>query len=133
MTFFTYAESPLPKSASQTADIKPNVKQFSPKEKKPSLADIKPKMEFSPKKDPEDGTIEAEIAVKLKQEFRDIETSGSIEELALENKVLRVIITQRDEKIAEQAKQIAEQIKQASEKGEQSMKHQQMYEGILQG
>ena len=120
MTFFTYAESPLPKSASQTADIKPKVKQFSPKEKKPSPADIKPKMEFSPKKDPEDGTIEAEIAVKLKQEFRDIETSGPIEELALENKVLRVIIMQRDEKIAEQAKQIAEQ---ASKKGEQSMKH----------
>ena len=120
MTFFIYAESPLPKSASQTADIKPKVKQFSPKEKKPSPADIKPKMEFSPKKDPEDGTIEAEIAVKLKQEFRDIETSGPIEELALENKVLRVIITQRDEKIAEQAKQIAEQ---ASKKGEQSMKH----------
>ena len=120
MTFFTYAESPLPKSASQTADIKPKVKQPSPKEEKPSLSDIKPKMEFSPKKDPEDGTIEAEIAVKLKQEFRDIETSGPIEELALENKVLRVIIMQRDEKIAEQAKQIAEQ---ASKKGEQSMKH----------
>ena len=120
MTFFIYAESPLPKSASQTADIKAKVKQFSPKEKKPSPADIKPKMEFSPKKDLEDGTIEAEIAVKLKQEFRDIETSGPIEELALENKVLRVIIMQRDEKIAEQAKQIAEQ---ASKKGEQSMKH----------
>ena len=120
MTFFIYAESPLPKSASQTADIKPKVKQPSPKEEKPSLSDIKPKMEFSPKKDPEDGTIEAEIAVKLKQEFRDIETSGPIEELALENKVLRVIITQRDEKIADQAKQIAEQ---ASKKGEQSMKH----------
>ena len=120
MTFFIYAESPLPKSASQTADIKPKVKQPSPKEEKPSLSDIKPKMEFSPKNDPEDGTIEAEIAVKLKQEFRDIETSGPIEELALENKVLRVIITQRDEKIAEQAKQIAEQ---ASKKGEQSMKH----------
>ena len=120
MTFFIYAESPLPKSASQTADIKAKVKQFSPKEKKPSPADIKPKMEFSLKKDLEDGTIEAEIAVKLKQEFRDIETSGPIEELALENKVLRVIIMQRDEKIAEQAKQIAEQ---ASKKGEQSMKH----------
>ena len=120
MTFFIYAESPLPKSASQTADIKPKVKQPSPKEEKPSLSDIKPKMEFSPKNDPEDGTIEAEIAVKLKQEFRDIETSGPIEELALENKVLRVIIMQRDEKIAEQAKQIAEQ---ASKKGEQSMKH----------
>ena len=131
MTFFIYAESPLPNSASQTADVKAKVIQFSPKEKKPSLADIKPKIEFSPKKDLEDGTIEAEIAVK--QEFRDIETSGPIEELALENKVLRVIITQRDEKIAEQAKQIAEQIKQASEKGEQSMKHYQMYEGILQG
>ena len=120
MTFFIYAESPLPKSASQTADIKPKVKQPSPKEEKPSLSDIKPKMEFSPKNDPEDGTIEAEIAVKLKQEFRDIEASGPIEELALENKVLRVIIMQRDEKIAEQAKQIAEQ---ASKKGEQSMKH----------
>ena len=58
MTFFTHAESRLPKRACHAANIKPKVKQPSFKEKKPSLPDIKLKIEMLPKKEPEGFKIE---------------------------------------------------------------------------
>ena len=68
MTIFTYAESPLPKRASQTADIK--VKQPSPKEEKPSLHDIKPKMELLPKKEPKDFKTESKEEVEVEEDVK---------------------------------------------------------------
>ena len=126
---FTYTESPLPSGESQTADV-PKLEQLSPKQKKPSLPDIKPKMELSLKKELEDVKIapkeEVEIDVKLKQEFSDVEKGDLMEQLALKNKLFLDMISQLKKQIAEQAKQIAE-------KDEQLEKYQQMDEGLLQG
>ena len=202
MTFFTHAESPLPRMASQTADTKPKVKQPSPKEKKPSLPDIKPKMEMLPKKELEgfktEPKEEVEEDVKLKQVFSvsDVDKSDLVEELAVKNKLLLDMISQlkeqiaekdnvidgrnneiaerdkkidekdkqiaekdqqiaekdqqvaklaeqiaekgeqiaeRDQQILEQAKQNAELAKQIAVKDEQTVKYQQMYEGLMQG
>ena len=181
MTFFTHAESPLPRRASKTADIKPKVKQPSFKEKKPSLPDIKPKIEMLPKKEPEGFKIEPKEEVgedvKLKQVFSisDVDKDDLVEELAAKNKLFLQMISQlkeqiaeKDEKIdemdkqivdkdqqiaerdqqmaklaeqiaekgeqiAEKDQQILEQAKQIAVKDEQTVKYQQMYEGLMQG
>ena len=144
MTFFTYAESPLPMRASQTADIK--VKQPSPKEEKPSLPDIKPKMELLPKKEPKGFKTEP------KEEMEDlssvsVDKGDLIEQLVAKNKLLAEQITEKDKQITDQANQIAdqanqiddqanqiaEQAKQLTEKDEQIVKYQQMYEELMQG
>ena len=145
MTFFTHAESPLPRRASHAADIKPKVKQPSFKEKKPSLPDIKPKIEMLPKKEPEGFKIEpkeeVEEDVKLKQVFSvsDVDKGDLMEKLAAKNKLLLDMISQlkeqiaekdnvidgrnneiieRDQKIDERDKQIAKQAEQIAEKNE---------------
>ena len=130
MTFFTYAESPLPMRASQTAEIK--VKQPSPKEEKPSLPDIKPKMKLLPKKEPKafktEPMEEVEEDVKYKELFSvsGVEKGDLMEQLTTENKLL-------NQQIDDQANQIAEQAKQLTEKDEQIVKYQQMYERLMQG
>ena len=129
---FTYTESPLLRGESQTADI-PKLEQLSPKEKKPSLSDIKPKIEWSPKKEPQDVKIEAKEVVadvQLKQEFSDVEKGDLMEQLVLNKKDM---ISQLREQITEKDQQIAEQIKQIAKKDEQIMKYQQIYEGLPQG
>ena len=137
MTFFTYAESPLPMRASQTADIK--VKQPSPKEEKPSLPDIKPKMELLPKKEPKgfktEPKEEMEDDVKFKELFSvsGAEKGDLMEQLTTENKLLNQQIDDQANQIADQANQIAEQAKQLTEKEKQIVNYQQMYEGLMQG
>ena len=131
---FTYTESPLPKGEeSQSADV-PNLEQLSPTGKKPSLPDIKPKIEWSPKKEPQDVKIEAKKEVvedvQLKQEFSDVEKGDLMEQLVLDKKDM---ISQLREQIAEKDQQIAEQIKQIAKKDEQIMKYQQIYERLPQG
>ena len=146
MTFFTYAESPLPMRASQTADIKPKVKQPSPKEEKPSLPDIKPKMELLPTKEPKgfktEPKEEVEEDVKYKELFSvsGVDKGDLMEQLAAKNKLLTEQnadkdqqITDQANQIADQANQIAEQAKQLTEKDKQIVKYQQMYEGLMQG
>ena len=149
MTFFTHAESRLPRRASHAADVKPKVKQPSFKEKKPSLPDIKPKIEMLPKKELGGFKIEpkeeVEEDVKLKQVFSvsDVDKSDLLEELAVKNKLLLDMISQlkeqiaekdnvidgrnneiaeRDKKIDEKDKQIAEKDQQIAEKDEQVAK-----------
>ena len=129
------------KEESQTAHTK--LEQLSPKEKKPSLSDIKPKMELSPKKESRgiktEPKEEVEENVKLKQVFSvsDVDKGELVEELAAKNKLLLDLISQlkeqiaekdnvidgrnneiaeRDQKIDERDKQIAEQAKQIVEK-----------------
>ena len=135
MTFFTYAESPLPMRASQTADIK--VKQPSPKEEKPSLPDIKPKMELLPKKEPKgfktEPEEEMEEDVKLKLFSVSVDKGDLMEQLVAKNKLLAEQIAEKDQQITDQANQIAEQAKQLTEKDKQIVKYQQMYEGLMQG
>ena len=146
MTFFTYAGSPLPMTASQTADIKPKVKQPSPKKEKPSLPDIKPKMELLPKKEPKgfktEPKEEVEEDVKYKALFSDsgVDKGDLMEQLAAKNKLLAEQNAEKDQQItdqanqiADQANQIAEQAKQLTEKDKQIVKYQQMYEGLMQG
>ena len=135
-TFFTYAESPLPKRASQTADIK--VKQPSLKDEKPSLHDIKPKMELLPKKEPKgfktEPKEEVEEDVKFKEVFSvSVDKGDLMEQLVAKNKLLAEQIAEKDQQITNQANQIAEQAKQLTEKDKQIVKYQQMYEGLMQG
>ena len=126
---FTYAESPLLKGESKTADIKTNLVQLSPKQKKPS---IEPKMEWSPTKEQEDVKIEAleemEIDGDVKQEFSDVEKCDLMAQLVLDKKD---VISQLREQITERDQQI--QIKKIAKKDEQIMKYQQIYEGLPQG
>ena len=156
MTFFTYAASPLPMRASQTADIK--VKQPSPKEEKPSLPDIKPKMELLPKKEPKgfktEPKEEMEEDVKHKLFSVSVDKGDLMEQLVAKNKLLAEQVAEKDQQItdqtnqiadqanqiadqanqiADQANQIAEQAKQLTEKDEQIVKYRQMYEGLMQG
>ena len=125
--------------ASQTADIKPKVKQPSPKKEKPSLPDIKPKMELLPKKKPKGFKIEpkeeVEEDVKYKALFSDsgVDKGDLMEQLAAKNKLLTEQNAEKDQQITDQANQIAEQAKQLSEKDEQIVKYQQMYKGLMQG
>ena len=122
MTFFTYAESRLPRRASHAADTKPKVKQPSFKEKKPSLPDIKPKIEMLPKKEPEGFKIEpkeeVEEDVKLKQVFSvsDVDKGDLVEELAAKNKFLLGMISQLKEQIAEKDNEINERDNYIAEK-----------------
>ena len=133
MTFFTHAESPLPRWASHTADIKPKVKQPSPKEKKPFLFDIKPKMEMLPEKELEGFKTEPKEEVgedvKLKQVFSvsDVDKSDLVEELAAKNKLLLGMISQLKEQIAEKDNEMNERDNQIAEKDE---KIDEMYKQI---
>ena len=139
MTFFAYAGSPLPMMASQTADIKPKVKQPSPKKEKPSHPDIKPKMELLPKKEPKgfktEPKEEVEEDVKYKALFSDsgVDKGDLMEQLAAKNKLLAEQNAEKDQQITDQANQIAEQAKQLTEKDKQIVQYQQMYEGLMQG
>ena len=108
MTFFTYAESPLPMTASQTADIK--VKQPSPKEEKPSLADIKPKMKLLPKKEPKGFKTEPKEEVEEDVKHKTVFSIKG--DLMAKNKLLAEQITEIDEQI---------------------VKYRQMYGGLMQG
>lgn len=129
---FTCTESPPPKGASQTADIK--LEQESPKQKKSSLSDIKPKIEWSPNKELENVKIEAQKEVvedvKIKKEFSDVEKGNPMDQLVLDKKDM---ISQLREQIIEKDQQIAEQIKQIAKRDEQIMKYQQIYAGLPQG
>ena len=139
MTFFTHAESPLPRRASQAVDTKPKVKQPSPKEKKPSLPDIKPKIEMLPKKELEGFKIEpkeeVEEDVKLKQVFSvsDVE-KGDLVELAAKNKLLLGMISQLKEQIVEKDNEMNERDNQIVEKdekiAEKDEKIEEMYKQI---
>ena len=127
---FLCSESPLSKTESQTADIESKV-QVSPKEKK--LFDIKPKMEWSHKE------------LKIEAKVEDVKPScfekGDLtEELSIKNKLLHKSISQLEKQVAEKDKQIdekndqiAEKDKQIADRDEQIVKHQLMYEEILQG
>ena len=131
MTFFLAflcVELPLSKTKSPTADIESKV---SPKEKK--LFDIKPEVEWSHKK------------LKIETKVEDVKPScfeeGDLtEELSVKSKLLRGRISQLEKEVAEKDKQIdekndqiAEKDKQIAERDEQIVKHQLMYEEILQG
>ena len=131
MTFFLAflcSESPLSKTEFQTADIEP---KMSPKEKK--LFDIKPKVEWSHK--------ELKIETKVEDVKPSCYEKGDLtEELSIKNKLLHESISQLEKQVAEKDKQIdekndqiAEKDKQIAEKDEQIVKHQLMYEEILQG
>ena len=101
------AESSLPMRESQTAGITHNEEQLSPKEKKSSLFTVKPKVEWSPKKEPDC------FKVEQKQDFKmfsacDVEKS----DLAAEKKLLIDMIRKLKEQIAEKDEQIAERDKQ---------------------
>ena len=153
MTSFTYAESSLPMRASQTADIKPKVKQPSLKKEKPSLHDIKPKMELLHKKEPKAFKTEPEEEVEEDFKYKElfsvsgVDKGDLMEQLVAKNKLLAEQIAEKDQQItdqvnqiadqakqiADQANQIAEQAKQLTEKDEQIVKYQQMYEGLMQG
>ena len=123
MTFFTHAGSPLPRRASQTAYTKPKVKQ-PPKESKPSLPDIKSKIEMLPKKELGGFKIEpkeeVEEDIKLKQVFSvsDVEKGDLIEELAAKNKLLIQMISQLKEQIVEKDNEINEGNNHIAEKDE---------------
>lgn len=103
---FACSESLLPRRTSQTAD-KPKLEQLPPMEKKPSLPDIKLKMEFSPKKEPgatkTEPKWEVEEDVKPKQVFSvsDFEKGDLIEQLTAKNKLLLETISRLKEHIAE--------------------------------
>ena len=127
---FLCVESPLSKMESQTADIESKV-QVSPKEKK--LFDIKPKVEWSHK--------ELKIETKVEDvKLSCFEKGDLTEELSVKNKLLHGRISQlekqvieKDKQIDEKNDQIAEKVKQIAERDEQIVKHQLMYEEILQG
>ena len=133
MRFFTYAESPLTKRVSQTVDIKPKVKEPSPKD-----PDIKPKM-LLPKKEPKglktEPKEEVEEDVKHKELFivSGVNKGDLMEQLAAKNKHLAEQIAKKNQQIADQANQVAEQAKQLTEKDKQIVKYQQMYEELMQG
>ena len=109
-------------------------KSLLPHSATPSLPDIKPKIEWSPKKEPQDVKIETKKEVvedvQLKQEFSDAEKGDLMEQLVLNKKDM---ISQLREQIAEKDQQIVEQIKQIAKKDEQIMKYQQIYERLPQG
>lgn len=103
------AESSLPMREYQTAGITPNVEQPSPKEKKSSLFTVKPKVEWSPKKEPDC------FKVEQKQDFKmfgacDVE-KRDLTELAAEKALLIDMICKLKEQIAEKDEQIAERDK----------------------
>ena len=113
------------------------MKQASPKQEKPSLPDIKPKMELLPKKEPKGFKTEPKEEVedvKFKELFSvSVDKGDLMEQLVAKNKLLAEQIAEKDQQITDQANQIAEQAKQLTEKDEQIVKYQQMYEGLMQG
>ena len=122
------------------------MKGLSPKETKPSLLDIKPKKETLPKNESESIKTEPKEEmgeeVKLKQvlSVSDVEKGDLVEQLAAKNKLLLDMISELKKQIAEKVNEIAErdeqifkQDEQIAERDEQIVKHQLMYERILQG
>ena len=132
------------------SDIKPNIKQLSSKEEKHSFLDVKPKLELSPMeeqavKKESKVVMEADVKFKEVEMFSSsLEKSDLIDQLVVKNKSVHDMlshlrkqiavedkqITEKDERIVEQAKeiakkdeQIAEQARQIAEKDELLMKY----------
>ena len=92
---------------------------------------------------------EVEEDVKFNQvcSVSDVDKGDLMEQLVAKNKLLLDMISQlkeqiaekvneideRNNQIAEKDQEIAEQAKQIAEKDEQTVKYQQMYEGLMQG